>query len=84
MKKVNKIAIILGVYIAVILLIYASMFYPATVKPKSLIPTNIPSLSISGLKEVDSLFSSYGKVWIGYPEKPDLSQFTFGQTNLIQ
>ena len=84
MKKANHIVIIiLGIYVVIILGIYISLVYPATIKPRGLVQTKIPSLSISGLKEVDSLFSSYGKVWIGYPVKPDLSQFIFGQTNPI-
>lgn len=84
MKKTNQIIpLLLAVYVIAILVLYFWMIYPALVKPRGLIQTKIPSLSVSGMKEVDKLFSDNEKVWIGYPSRPDLSKFSFGQTDPI-
>ncbi len=82
-KPKNIIYILLVIYIVIIAGIYIYLVYPALAKPKGLAQTKVPSLSVTQLKEADGLLSTYGKVWVGYPEKPDLSKYVFGQTNPI-
>lgn len=84
MKNENHIvAILLGMYVVIILGVYFSLVYPTTIRPRVIVQTKIPALSITGLKEVDELFSNYGKLWVGYPAKPDLTKFSFGQKDPI-
>lgn len=84
MKKPENIkSIVLIVYLQIILVLYFWLIYPAIAKPKGLTPTNVPSLSISGLTEANNLFTSFGKEWTEYPIEPELSNYTFGQTDPI-
>jgi hypothetical protein len=69
--------IFLIVYITIIIGIYSALVYPIIPEPKELTPTIIPSLSVSGIKDVNILFNNYGKTWTQYPSKPDLSNYTF-------
>ena len=82
-KNINIKTIILFVYICLFLGIYLWFVHPVFIKPTQLTATNVPSLSISRLKEADSLFSSYEKGWEQFPTEPDISSFSFGQTDPI-
>lgn len=77
-KQGNLKYILLIVYLAVILGIFTALVYPVIPKPKAMVPTKIPSLSVSGLREANTLFNNYGKVWTQYPTEPDPSNYTFG------
>ena len=83
MKKTDIKSIILIVYLQVALILYFWLLYPALVKPKDLAPTSVPSLSLSGLREDNMLFTSKENEWTELPSEPDLSVYTFGQTDPI-
>ena len=83
MKKPEVKSIVLIIYLQIILALYFWLLYPALAKPKGLAQTNVPSLSISGLREANTLFANKGKLWMEYPKEPDLSNYTFGQTDPI-
>jgi uncharacterized protein with PQ loop repeat len=83
-KQKNIKNIILSIYLIIIFGIFAWLIIPTIIKPKYLTPTNIPSLSLSGLREASLLFTNFGKEWVGYPEEPNISVYTFGQTDPIQ
>lgn len=84
MKKTDVRMIVLVIYLQVVLVIYFWLLIPIITKSKDLAPTKVPSLSISGLKEAGILFNGKGKEWTEYPQEPDISTFTFGQTDPIQ
>lgn len=81
MKKIHQLTvIIIWLYIAVLFVFYFVIVYPAIMRPRRLSSSSVPSLSVNGLKEFDKRFLEYGKSWVGYPLKPDLTKFVFGQT----
>ena len=85
MKKQENIkTVVLIVYLQIILALYFWLLYPALAKPKGLMPTNVPSLSVSGLREASDLFTRHGKTWTEFPTEPDLSNYVFGQTDPIR
>ncbi len=84
MKKTEIRLIILVIYLQIVLIIYFISLYPALEKPKNLPPTQIPLLSTANLKEAQNLLSNKGKVWISYPQEPDISSYTFGQSDPIK
>lgn len=84
MKKTDIKSVILIIYLQIILAMYFWLLFPALKKSKDLAPSTIPSLSTSGLREANMLVTNKGKEWIEYPSEPDLSLYTFGQTDPIQ
>lgn len=84
MKKPEVKSIILIIYLQIILALYFWSVYPSLEKAKDLTPTNVPSLSVSGLRDANILFKDKGKEWTYFPTEPNLSNYTFGQTDPIQ
>ena len=79
MKRQGNLKYILFItYLTIILCIFIALVYPIILKPRELAPTKIPSLSVSGLREANSLFNNFGKTWTQYPTEPNLSNYTFG------
>lgn len=83
MKKTDVKLIILVIYLQLLLILYFWMVFPSLTKPKDLSPTEIPVLSITNLREANNLFTSKGKEWLQQPDEPNLSNYTFGQTDPI-
>lgn len=83
MKKPETKLIVLIIYLQIILAVYFWLLYPALAKPKSIAPTEVPSLSVSGLNTAKTLFTKSGKERIEFPKEPDLSNYTYGQTDPI-
>ena len=80
MKKINQLTFILiGIYLSLMCIIYFVIVYPTVMRSRNIPAGNIPTLSVSGLKQFDELFVEYGKRWVGYSSKPDISKYTFGQ-----
>lgn len=78
-KKTDNWMVIMSVYLLAVLVVYLWLIYPALAKPKILKKTDVPSLSVSGIREADILFTSMGKEWVGYASEPDLTKYIFGQ-----
>ena len=82
-KSINIKVIILVVYIFLFLTVFIWIIHPALFRPTELTQTEVPSFSVTKLKEAGSLFSSYGKSWIEFPTEPDINTYIFGQTDPI-
>ena len=84
MRKPGNIKlIILLVYIFVLIGVLVWLFYPLLLKPRVLSQSKIPSLSVSGLNEINSVFSKQARLWVGQALEPDLNNYTFGQSDPI-